>query len=213
MDELVEAIRSRYLGIFRFQQESRVTNDMYLCDLVVLGLLDRNIALVEAMPPLIQERNLHAIAPLLRIQLDGLLRLHAFRLVESSENLASHVMKGEPLNRYKCKKLNKAKLTDRHLVDTLKVELPWVEEMYGRLCGWVHFSDSHIFSAVTEGEKEGSIYVGIGSYRQRIPDETFKSVIGAIEVIHESTALLIEAYFNAERPRKQGSLDTGSTYV
>ena len=202
MDELVEIIRSRYLDLFRCQQESRMTNDMYLCDLVVLGLMDRNIALVEAMPPLIEERNLHAIAPLLRIQLDGLLRLHAFRLVENSESLASHVMKGESLPRYKCKKLVKQKLTDRYLVDTLKVELPWVEDMYTRLCSWVHFSDSHIFSAITQGDEEGSIYVGIGSYRQRIPDETFKNVVGAIDIIHESTASLIEAYFNAERPRK-----------
>ena len=205
MDTLVGKIRARYLSLLSNHMESNASKDMYLCDLVVLGLVDRNIALVEAIPPLIETRNLHAIAPLLRIQLDGLLRLHAFRLVENSESLASHVMKGESLTRYKCPTLKKKQLTDRYLVDTLKNDLPWVEEMYTRLCGWVHFSDSHVFSAVTQGETDGSIYVGIGSYRQRIPDDTFTNVIGAVEIIHESTALLIEAYFSAERITKTSS--------
>ncbi|MBB1315949.1 hypothetical protein [Aliivibrio sp. SR45-2] len=202
MDTIVKKIRSRYLNLFRQQMESNTSKDMYLCDLIIIGLVDRNVALVEAMPSLIETRNLHAIAPLLRIQLDGLLRLHAFRLVECSETLASHVMKGEALTRYKCPKLKKQKLTDRYLVDTLKSELPWIEEMYDCLCSWVHFSDSHVFSAVTQGDKNDSIYIGIGSYRQRIPDDTFKNVIGAIEIIHESTSSLIEAYFSAERITK-----------
>ncbi|MES9949357.1 MAG: hypothetical protein ABW118_10390 [Candidatus Thiodiazotropha sp.] len=193
MEDIVAGIRERYLEIFSNHMSSMDETPMYICDLVMLGLMDRNIGIVESMPKLIEDENIHAFAPLLRVQLDGLLRLHAFRLVENAEDLAHHIIKGNELRGFKDRKGKK--LTDRYLVNSLKLELPWVESMYDKLCGWVHLSDTHVFTAATEGKSEGSIYIGIGRYRQRIPPALIKEAIESIKAIHHNTALLIESYF------------------
>lgn len=170
---------------------------MYLPDFVAFGLMDRNIALVEAIQELIAQKNIHAVAPLIRVQLDGLLRLHAFNLVENPDDLAMHIMRGNQLRRFKDKNGNQ--LTDRHLVNSLKLQLPWVEEFYETLSGWVHFSESHIFAAASEGKSEDSIEIGIGGHRKEIPPKLFEEAIAATKEVNARTIELLESYFGLPR--------------
>ena len=114
MDEIVQEIRKGYLKAFSEHFEKADGTPFYITDLVMFGLMDRNIGLVEALPKLIEDENIHALAPLLRVQLDGLLRLHAFRIVEKPHDLAHHMIRGGELRKFKDKEGNK--LTDRHLV-------------------------------------------------------------------------------------------------
>lgn len=192
-DDLVQTIRAEYLKTFSDHLASGDGAPMYVTDLVMFGLMDRNIGLVEALPKLIGDENIHALAPLMRIQLDGLLRLHAFRLVKNPDELAHHVIRGEELRRFKDVQGNK--LTDRHLVESLKRELPWVESMYDTLCGWVHFSEAHIFAAASEGATDRTLEIGIGGCRKRVNPEWFKEAVEATKAIHEATVSLIRAYF------------------
>jgi hypothetical protein len=193
VEKLVTNIRKRYLEVFSSHLGSAGSTPMYTADLVMFGISDRQIGLIESMPAIFESKNLHALAPLLRVQLDSLLRLHAFRIVEDSQDLAHHIIKGKSLRKYKDR--NGKYLFDKHLVNTLKTELPWVESMYENLSGWVHFSESHIFSAVSEGQEENEIKVGIGGFRKDIPEGLFTEVRAALIEIHANTANLIEAYF------------------
>jgi hypothetical protein len=68
---------------------------------MVFGVLDRQMGLLEAMPPLFEDKNIHALASVLRIQLDGLLRLHAFRVVENIDDLTFFLIKGGQLRKFK----------------------------------------------------------------------------------------------------------------
>lgn len=197
MDEIVEEIRKNYLKSFSDHFEKADGTPFYITDLVMFGLMDRNIGLLESMPKLIEDENIHALAPLLRVQLDGLLRIHAFRIVEARDDLAKHVIKGIELRKFSDQNGNK--LTDRYLVNSLKQELPFVEPIYETLCGWVHFSESHIFAAASDGEGESSIEIGIGDLRKQIPPELFSEAIEAIKAIHKATVEIIEAYFALPR--------------
>ena len=193
MEALVSNIRKRYLEVFSTHLGSADGAPMYTADLVMFGILARQIGLIESMPAIFESKNIHALAPLLRVQLDSLLRLHAFGIVEDPQDLAHHIIKGKNLRKYKSR--DGKDLFDRHLVDSLKMELPWVESMYDTLSGWVHLSNSHIFSAVSEGQGEGEIKVGVGSFREDVPEEIFKEARDALIDIHTNTANLIEAYF------------------
>ncbi len=193
MEEVVEKIRKRYLEVFSNHLKSADETPMYVADLAMFGVLDRQIGLIESMPNIFESKNIHALAPLLRVQLDGLLRLHAFRIVDNMDELAHHILKGKSLRKFKDR--NGKELFDSHLVNTLKTELPWVESMYKTLSGWVHFSESHIFSAVSDSEKENEIKVGVGSFREQIPESLFQEAREALIEIHANTANLIEAYF------------------
>lgn len=193
MEEMVSQVRERYLEVFHSHFGSADNTPFYTADLVMFGILDRQIGLIEAMPAIFESKNIHALAPLLRIQLDTLLRLHAFRIVENMEDLARHVIEGNSLRKYKDRDGNS--LLDKHLVDTLKIALPWVEDMYETLSGWVHFSESHILRTLSEGEEERTINVGIGRFREDTPPEMFEEAKQALIEIHANTASLLEAYF------------------
>jgi hypothetical protein len=52
-----------------------------------------------------------------------------------------------------------------------------------------------IFSKATKGKSEDSIFIGIGSFRQRTPPALFEEAIESIKGIHHNTALLVEVYF------------------
>jgi len=197
MEELVKTIRKNYLTAFSEHFERSNNTPFFNTDLVMFGLMDRNIGLVESMPRLLKDENIHALAPLLRVQLDGLLRIHAFRIVESREDLAKHIIQGNALRNYTDK--SGKKLTDRYLVNSLKVELPFVEAMYNTLCGWVHFSESHIFAAASEGNDERTINIGIGGRRKRINSEVFQEAQDAIVAIHKATLEIINVYFALPR--------------
>ncbi|BAN35556.1 hypothetical protein SCD_n01741 [Sulfuricella denitrificans skB26] len=197
MNETIQEIRKGYLKAFSGHIENADETPIYSMDLVVFGLMDRNIGLIEALPKLIEDENIHALAPLLRVQLDGLLRLHAFRMVAKPNDLAGQVIKGVELRKLTDDKGNK--FTDRHLVNSLMAELPWVESMYDTLCGWVHFSETHIFAAASEGKGEGVIEIGIGGFRKRVKPELFQEAIEATKAIHKATIEIIEAYFALPR--------------
>ena len=198
MDELVREIRESYLKTFEDHLSGSTDTPFYLTDLIIWGLMDRNIGLVESMPNLIKEENIHALAPLLRIQLDSLLRLHAFNLVSDPNELADHIIKGNELRKFKDKEGNL--LSDRRLVSSLSSHLPFVEAMYKKLCGWVHFSESHIFTAVSEGKEDRTIEIGIGDSRKKLDPELFAESIEAIKAIHLTTIAIMQSYF--EKPRK-----------
>lgn len=193
IDEVVARATKRYLEAFSAHLQCAEGKNFYTTDLIMFGLVTRNIGLLKAMPVLFQSKNIHALAPLLRVQLDGLLRLHAYRTVESMDDLAKHVLGGKILHKYKDRDGNF--LSDSHLVSTLKVELPWVELMYGTLSGWVHLSESHVFSAASQGESENSIVIAIGSFEKEMPDSLFVEACDAVDVVHDATVTLLEAYF------------------
>lgn len=192
IEEIVEAATKRYLAIFSGHIRSADGKPLYAADFVMFGILNRNLGLLRAMPALVKDRNIHALAPLLRVQLDGLLRLHAYRIVDSIDDLALHVIAGNSLRKFKDR--NGKELTDRHLVDSLKAEIEWVEPVYETLSGWIHLSESHVFSAVGPGQEEGAIVVAVGS-QEEIPEQLFDEAVGAIEAIHSSTATMLEGYF------------------
>jgi hypothetical protein len=85
------------------------------------------------------------------------------------------------------------------LVNSLKVELPWVETIYDTLCGWVHFFESHIFTAVSEGQGDGAIEIVIGGFRKKVKTELFQQVIESTMLIHRATIEIIKTYFALPR--------------
>lgn len=194
MDQLVAELRADYLKVFSDHLKKADEKPFYVSDLLMFGLMDRNIGLLEALPPLFESENIHALAPLLRVQLDGLLRLHAFRVIEKRDDFALHIIKGGEVRKFRDSEGNP--LTDRYLVNSLKEGLPWVEPMYDNLCGWVHFTESHVFSAVSEGKGKGQVEIGIGSYRKRVKPALLQEATDATRAIHKATIEIINAYFS-----------------
>lgn len=196
IETLVSELRKRYIKAFSNHFEQADGKPFYRTDLIMFGVMDRNIGLLEAMPPLFQDKNVHALAPLIRVQLDGLLRLFAFALVEDQDKLAAHLLEGKHLRNFRS--VSGEKLTDRFLKEAMAPNFPWVPRVYDNLSGWIHLSFEHIRMATVIDDEKSQITVGIGSYRQHLPDSLFEEMVAAIEEIHKQTISLIESYFGSK---------------
>ena len=115
-----------------------------------IAILNRTLNLNRGYISLINDENYIAAAPLIRLNLDSLLRLFASTQSEyDCEKFAKVVRNGEKIsNLYDLDK--KKKLRDSELVKRLKKikGLSWVKEIYGIGSGFVHFSHQHVYSAI-----------------------------------------------------------------
>ena len=121
-----------------------------------LAILNRTINLNRGYVSLLNEENYIAAAPLIRMNLDSLLRLFASSQSEYDyERFAHEVRNGKKIaDIYDSKK--KKKLRDAELVKRLKKinGFSWVKEIYEIGSGFVHFSHQHVYSAMQiEGQK------------------------------------------------------------
>lgn len=73
----------------------------YLADHVVLGVLKRSLDLLDGMQVLVRRWNFVAAAPLLRLQLDNLLRFHYLGQQGFSDELSKAMLSDEPLYKFK----------------------------------------------------------------------------------------------------------------
>lgn len=118
------------------------------------AILNRTINLNRGFITLMKDSNYIAAAPLVRLNLDSLLRLFASSQSEFDyEIFAQKVRKGEKISNMK-DKANK-KLKDFELVQRLKKikDFGWVEDVYEAGSGFVHLSINHIESSYSvDGE-------------------------------------------------------------
>jgi hypothetical protein len=120
---------------------------VYLMDMLATGAVKRHVSTAAGLTQLIRSRNMLAARAVLRLQLDTAIRFSAAWMTDSPNAFAKRVLDGERIDRIKDS--NGAPLRDAHLVSAHKAAFPWLPEVYARLSGYVHLSDSHIFAPIT----------------------------------------------------------------
>ncbi|PKQ44813.1 hypothetical protein [Confluentibacter flavum] len=115
------------------------------------SILNRTINLNRGYITLINDNNYIAAAPLVRLNLDSLLRLFASTQSEFDvETFAKKVRKGEIIRKMKYFKNHKERLTDSKLVELIKEikGFKWTEQIYDAGSGYIHLSNQHFYSSV-----------------------------------------------------------------
>ena len=200
--------------LMKLYDEEKVTEHL-LVWLAIAACVNRQIALVSAMPLLFDDRNIYALMPLVRLQLEGALRLHAFCVVDDPGALAHHLLiKGKESKEYKKNKYKNA-LSDSSLAkslgESLVGRLPMnsvkdtgnsgIHQLYRILCGWVHFSDQHFLSLMQEGEERNdgipNINLNVGGYKTEVYEARYDMLVSVIPFIHQATLLVIEDLFQS----------------
>jgi len=156
-------------------------------DFFLISALNRTVNISKAYTTLIRDNNFIAAAPLVRINIDTLLRLYAPMISEYDRNtFALKVMAGDQINKMK---LNGTKgvLSDQTLYFELsKIEgMEWVTDIYKAGNSFVHLEKSHIFSSLKiEDENEKTINMSIGFHDAFIPEtEKFGSAVWMNKII------------------------------
>lgn len=160
---------------------------MYGLDFLAGAALNRTMANIDAFTSLIRARNLVIAGALLRIQLDTALRFYAAFLVDKPHDFALAVLRGERIDKLKDMKGNR--LTDRHLVNLLSQEFPWINRVYQATSGYIHLSGTHIHHTIGEVHEDRTFSVKLSPMDKDLPDDLYTE---AIEAFIESIKVLLK---------------------
>jgi len=154
-------------------------NHLWKMDLFIFSVLHRAMCLNSGFSTMIEKQNFICAAPMVRLQLDNLLRLSAAWLVEKPHEFADDFLEGIQIPRMKDRE---GKLMrDKYLVDKIKEEYPWAERIYKETSGYVHLSDKHLHNAII-GINGNILEMGAYPHDIAIPDS---SRLEAIKVMLE----------------------------
>jgi len=151
-------------------QMSVADGKMFPADIYTIAALNRTWTNFEAFIALLELKNMSALRTLARVQIDTLARYHAMWLVDDPHEFALSVMSGERVDKIRDK--NNKRMNDYYLVNSLSSDCHWLPEVYKNLCGYVHFSSSHI-SAAVEKINEDTIQFAISGDDERYPESSW----------------------------------------
>ena len=121
---------------------------LYNMDFLVIGVVKRSVDLVGGFILTIDNWNFISAAPIIRMQLDTLLRLIYISKIspKEAEYLINHIMDGKRLNHLKDPKGKK--LNDSLLRKYAEKYFPRVNDVYEQTSKFIHFSERHMFGSI-----------------------------------------------------------------
>jgi len=157
--------------------------DVYEIDLVLAGVMVRSYSIVDGFLDAFDAWNPIVAAPLVRMQIDNLVRLSYMCRAPDSTDVARHVVLGGEFR--KLADDDGKLLTDARLVYHAKEFHPWVEAVYQATSGWVHFSPAHVYAAVRlkrdeEGAATDTLTITVPLTEKDIPLSALEELLGAM---------------------------------
>ncbi len=163
----------------------------YPVDMFCNTILNRSISLLKGFISQIKEKNFISAAPILRLQLDNLLRLSAVWQVENPHDFASDIMGGKQVNEIKNREGEK--MYDKLLARNLEKDFPWVISVYENTSGYVHFSHKH-FANSFQFSSERNFELKISDVDEYVKDETYLEAILAFDEITNAIFQFVEGW-------------------
>ena len=160
-------------------------HELFALDFLFVGAIHRVIKVSMGFRALIDAGNFICAAPLVRLQLDSVLRLFAASLVDDKGGLLERMLDNEPISRIKDR--DGKRMTDTYLVEKLSKQpgLETLRGLYKRTSGFVHFSDIHVL-ATTRNMGSRNWRFAVGGRDYFFPDSVFLQAISAVhDMINE----------------------------
>jgi len=130
------------LGLFVGKQAQELSR----ADYVVVAAINRSLYLSAGLAEMIKTGNRLCAVPLLRLQMDSVMRIKAMIEAENPEDIARHIWKGEPFNKLRSKDGNR--LTDLYLHAEVSKDCRYFSETYNDASEFIHLSHKHVFDQV-----------------------------------------------------------------
>lgn len=177
---------------------------MYPFDFWTNAAMNRGIQLSSGFRNSIKRHNAICSGALLRLQIDTALRFSAGWLVTDPHRFVGQIMDGEQINRIKDRDGNL--MTDRYLLDRMAKNHPWLEEVYNKTSGYVHFSEVHVWSTLY-GVKRGeqmTVRTKVGARDRRGLSGLYLEMVTAFEAASEVLLNYVEGWVHTKQVRGRG---------
>ncbi|GAB4032824.1 hypothetical protein [Spirosoma gilvum] len=178
-----------------YKMMNAYNRSLYPFDLFAAAVYKRSMSLIDGFLKMIPS-NFICAAPLVRLQVDNLLRFYAAQRVSVDvHDFALEVMGGTAIKDMRDKDNPKQKLTDAYLVQLFKQIEPRIEPLYKSTSGYIHLSEKHFYNSFTFSDKEGGIIEGcVSESDQFITDEERLEAIVALTVITDKLLWLLDSW-------------------
>jgi hypothetical protein len=167
-------------------------------DFVLLGIIQRSIEITRGFIALIDDWNLLCAAPLIRLQLDTLLRMAYLSTLENPDEISRKIFSGERINSVKDRQGKK--LNDARLRDYARKTFPRIDEVYENTSKFIHFSDKHIFTSIWKiNDEDHLVWFAIGAGSRNAKEEDIACYYTIMIQINEGIMQLINSIYNENR--------------
>jgi hypothetical protein len=157
---------------------------VYEIDVVMAAAMARSYGLVDGFIAAFDSWNPVVAAPLLRMQVDSLIRLAYMAHAPRADAVAHHIFAGRE---FRTLKDDEGKtLTDCRLRKHAEDVHPWIGSVYQETSGWVHLSPAHLRAAwrlgpAKAGDGQGLVLSGSVPIRpEQIPLSELEQLLGAM---------------------------------
>lgn len=176
--EVLKKLRQAHLDVGT-KMLSVADGNIYVTDLVMIGVLKRSLDILDGCISLVERWNLSAAAPLLRLQLDSLLKLVYLATLKDADVVSMEIIKGHSFRNMRDR--NGKKLTDARLRDYARPLYPWIDEVYKQTSKLIHFSEKHCFLSVNSlDEQSRRVDFFIGEGVTNWPESEIDSLLSAM---------------------------------
>lgn len=164
-------------------------------DFVLLSVINRSLDLISGFRWSYDQWNLSTAAPIVRMQVDNLLRL-ALLAKAPPNSIAKTLLSGKALRKEADPLASPGKkhtLTDQRLREHARDRFPWIDLVYEKASGWVHFSSVHVGVSmqVTEDRK---VFGRFPSDINRYPREFLEQVLWAMRQATSGLVEIVEGF-------------------
>jgi|SRR5665647_194467 len=152
------------------------SEEIYVPDLLMWSFAQRSYALVDGFLGAFDTWNLLVAAPLVRLQLDTLVRLSYATTCPDMDALTRALLDGVEFRAMKDE--TGQRLLDGRLVERSQALHPWLKPVYEKACGWVHFSPVHLFLGTQA--RDGKLSGHLPLHPDVLPERLLSEVLGAM---------------------------------
>ena len=185
MEEELNAVsslaeRHRQVGAALYQA---CEGNLFPCDGLAMAVLDRSLNLLEGFVLLLKNNGYICAVPLLRMQLDNILRFHGIIQQRDPHGLAEKVFSGTRLS--KMKDDDRKSLTDARLLELLEGRNPDIREIYKQASGYIHLSEQHVYHFMSRSklDESGRRMFAIGNNDEHLSPEHKTRLVNAFETV------------------------------
>jgi hypothetical protein len=173
-------------------------------DLMFIGATNRVCSLVDGFKLMIESQLYFCAIALMRMQLDNLLRMYAFKLVDNPNDTALQVRLGTKLSDLKSR--TGERLLDSYLCKKYSENVSDINELYQFCSGYVHLSGRHISAAITNvNQIKGTVEFKIGTDIQYFSESEIAEMITTfLQLTQQYASLMEDWYASKARQLKPG---------
>jgi hypothetical protein len=167
-------------------------------DLVMLAAMHRSRCLLEAAQMLCVARNTIALDPIVRLQVDTLLRVNAVQYEKDPYAVEIALCSGGNVRNLRTQ--DEKKMHDIELLDRLtNDDFPWLRDTYKKYCDAVHFSTIHVQQSLRQAFLTPVDFDANQMSQEQFIDECLREAVADLVMVTEPLVVAALAYLQSRK--------------